>query len=126
MTIKQGNFINTISYKKWILALFMFVVIGLILIFEYLENERNRDLMSWQLRMSVMSEIKSKDIESILDKKKSQLRMLAENASLKLFLSQIKDNGLAVGNNVVAQQGHVRNLLFQVQTGLDLTRIMSQ
>ena len=111
MTVSRNNFINKISYTRAIVALVMFVILGLWLIFEYLDKERNRDLMSWQLRMAVIAEMKSKDIESILEKKKAQLLMLSENASLKLFLTQIIDKGLVEDNVISAQQGHVRNLL---------------
>ena len=111
MTIDLESALNKISYTKAIVALVLFVTVGLWLIFEYLEKERDRDLMSWQLRMAVIAEIKSNDIESILDSNKSEIINLSENASIKLLLTQIIDESLAGSNVVDAQQGHVRNLL---------------
>lgn len=111
MTVNRESRSNKITYTKAIVALFVFVIVGLWLIFEYLEKERSRDLMSWQLRMAVIAEMKTSDIESVLENKRSQLRALSENASLKLLLTQLMDKSLQGSDIVSAQQGHVRNLL---------------
>lgn len=111
MIVGHDNALNKITYTKAIIALVIFVAVGLWLILEYLEKERGRDLMGWQLRMAVIAEIKSKDIEAVLENKKSHLISLSENTSLKLLLTQIMDESLDGSDIVSAQQGHVRNLL---------------
>lgn len=91
--------------------LVLFVVIGLLLISKYLQSERARDIMVWQSQLSLVAEIKVDAIESFLNEKKYQMQSLANNATLKLFLTQFENKYLSNELILKAQQSHVRNLL---------------
>jgi HD-GYP domain-containing protein (c-di-GMP phosphodiesterase class II) len=93
------------------LFLLCFLIVSLWLIFEYAEKERNRDLVNWQIRLSLLAEIRADSIEGWIGKRKIQLHKLANNPSLKLFLSQLANKDKADKSVLNAQQGHVRNLL---------------
>jgi len=87
------------------------------MIFEYAQKERARDLMSWQSRLALLSEIRATAIEDWIEKRKAQLHKMANNTTVKLFLSQhankdeITNQEETTSAILNAQQGHVRNLL---------------
>lgn len=91
--------------------LLVFVIISLWLIMKYADKERQRDLLSWQSRLSVIAEIRTTSIETLLNKQSGQLEELADNPSLRLFLSQAKEDEVLNEAIIRAQQGHVRNLI---------------
>lgn len=107
---------NIPAFIKWspLLAsilLLLFVASSLWLILEYADKERNRDLMNWQSRLAMLAEIRTADIEDWIEKKQQQMRELADNPSLRLFLSQLESRDDTDSSVILAQQAHVRNLL---------------
>ncbi len=111
MKVKNNAF--KIKFPPVLASVFLglFIVISLWLIFEYAEKEKNRDLTNWQSRLALLAEIRSAAVEDLIWKQKKQLKKLAENTSLRLFLSEYNNRDKV--NEVVlsAVQGHVRNLL---------------
>lgn len=99
------------SQKLAILLLLIFIGFSLWLIFEYAEKERNRDLLSWQSRLSLLAELRAADISEQLTKQKTQLQSLATNPSLKLYLSQLAIKSASDSSALIGQQGHIKNLL---------------
>ncbi len=93
------------------LLLLFFILLSLWMIFEYAEKERQRDLLGWQSRLALLAEIRATTIEDWIEKRKNQLHKLANNASLKLFLSEYKNKEAENEAILNVQQGHVRNLL---------------
>ena len=93
-----------------LLLLGLFFVASIFLIFEYAHKERSRDLMDWQLRLSVLADMRAAEIEEWNDDRESKLSELANNITLKLYLTQYHQNKI---NNITlkAQFSHVRNLL---------------
>ena len=82
------HFINRITPAIASALLLVFVAGSLWLIVEYLNKERERDLMNWQSRLALLAEIRTADVEALLKGKEDQLKLLANNASLRLFLSE--------------------------------------
>ncbi len=111
MTTNTKSLLAKFSPRLAGLFLLIFIVISLWLIFEYAKKERNRDLMNWESRLALLAEIRSSAIEDWLGKRKTQLNVLANNASLKLFLSHYANQQQIDKSVLHAQQGHVRNLL---------------
>ncbi|RDH82777.1 MAG: hypothetical protein DIZ80_10905 [endosymbiont of Galathealinum brachiosum] len=91
--------------------LVFFVAISLWLIFEYAEKERSRDLINWKTRLALLAEIRAAAVEDWIGLRKIQLNKLAENASLRLYLSAYNNRDEVDKNVLGAEQGHVRNLL---------------
>lgn len=84
---------------------------GLWLIYTYLELERERDLTDWRIRLGLIADDRSADIEQWLSQQYTELQELANNASLQLYLSQLSlQNGEQ--DTEPAQLGYLRNLLY--------------
>lgn len=111
MISNMGIYKINFSQKMASILLVIFIIISLWLIFEYAEKERNRDLLSWQSRLSLLAEIRVSAIEDHLNKMQNQIHELADNSSLKLFLTEY--NNRAEIDEVVLNglQSHVNNLL---------------
>lgn len=106
--------------KGAIALLIIFIIISLWLMFEYLGNERQRDLNNWQSRLALLSEVRTAAVEDHIKQEKSEIEELAANPTLRLFLTQYSKNDDT--DNVVlrAQQGHVRNLISSTAQRFDL------
>jgi len=109
----QNNSSSLLKFSPAQASLFLlvFIALSLWLIFEYAEKERNRDLISWQSRLALLAEIRATAVEDWIVVRKTQLHKLANNASLKLFLSEHENKSESNRAILNAQQAHVRNLL---------------
>jgi len=110
-SVKNNSFLIKFSPAIASLLLLVFMALSLWMIFEYAEKERDRDLMSWQSRLALLAEIRAIAIEDWIERRKAQLHKLANNTTVKLFLSQHANKDEINSEILNAQQGHVRNLL---------------
>ena len=95
----------------------VFLAVSLWLIIQYVENERDRDLANWQSRLALLAEIRAKNIETRVEDRVEEMNYLANNSSLRLFLSQ-QDNTKLIDSSIMsAQQGHIRNLISMSEIG---------
>ena len=108
---KNKSVLMSFSPKLALGFLSLFVVSSLWMIFEYAGKERDRDLMSWQSRLGLLAEIKASAIEDWIGGRKIQLKKLAENPTLRLFISEYNDRSNVDSVMLRGVQGHVRNLL---------------
>lgn len=84
-----------------------------IAIFRFADAERARDLAQWQARLNVAADSRLAAIESWLDRSLDEVRALAENQAVQLYmteLAQAKGDRSAVTDEP-AQLGYLRNLL---------------
>ncbi len=109
VTGKQSGKLNSTTFASVFLVIFL--VLSLWMIFEYADKERQRDLMNWQSRLALLAEIRAASVEDHIREKKQQLTELSNNPTLRLFLSQDEKIEKEDPTIVLAQQGHVRNLL---------------
>ena len=108
ITDKTPKYFSPIAGSFFLL---MFVVVSLVLILQYAESERQRDLMNWQSRLALLAEIHVSDIERFITVKTGELNELAGNPSLRLFLSELSSDQLMDASVLQAQQGYIRNLV---------------
>ena len=92
-----------------IVFLVVFAAISAWLISIYVSNERSRDMLSWQGRLGIIADHKTKSVEQYLTERRKQLKSLADNNTLKLYLSQYKT--VTDEDVLQAQYFHLRNLL---------------
>ncbi|VAW63218.1 Phosphate regulon sensor protein PhoR (SphS) [hydrothermal vent metagenome] len=111
MKTKSNNLTTKFSPLVASVFLVLFIIISLWLILAYAEKERNRDLTNWQSRLAMLAEIRSAAVEDWIEERKNQLDKLADNASLKLFLTEHNNKNNVDEIVLSAVQGHVRNLL---------------
>ena len=89
-------------------ALTLIIAVGLVLIFQYLELEQQRDLRQWQLRLGVVAETRAETVDGWLGERFATLRELAGNASLQMYLTQA---GSSDNEARGAALGYLRNLI---------------
>lgn len=101
-------------------ALGMVVIIAasLYFAFRFADQERQRDLQSWQVRMGIVADSRTADLSDWVDQNFGVMRELAENASLQLYLSMLVASGpeAQAGGEDAAEAGYLRNLLAATAT----------
>ncbi len=73
-------------------ALVFAAVIGVYMAFQFIENERDREMRRWQTRLGIVIDSRHADIEQWLGTQLGELRGLAENASLQIYLTIFHDS----------------------------------
>ena len=58
---------------------------GVFFTFQFAENERERELKQWQIRLGIVADSRFADIDSWLDGQLGELTALAENGSLQIY-----------------------------------------
>lgn len=97
-----------------VLLVFGIIIIGLMLISRFNSNDYARDVQSWKEKLNLIAETRKEDVNHFISGNFSELRTLADNPSLRLYLSELqmipqKDN--KAGDPEPAQKSYLRNLL---------------
>jgi len=102
--------------SKW-LALILLAVIGIIglgLINKLSSSEYDRDIQNWQSRLSLMADVREELVNNWMSEQYGTLSSLANNQSLRLYLTQISNNtGNVNAETQTAQRNYLNNLLLQ-------------
>ncbi|MCK4841921.1 MAG: PAS domain-containing protein [Methylococcales bacterium] len=69
--------------------LVVFLIIGLVAIHFFVLYEKNRDFILWQDKLAYLTQTEKKSIDAWFDEKITGLQSIAENPTLKLYLSNI-------------------------------------
>ncbi|MBF0095194.1 MAG: PAS domain-containing protein [Alphaproteobacteria bacterium] len=94
------------------LGLIVIIAASLYFAFRFVEQERQRDLQSWQVRMGIVADSRTSDLADWVEQNFGVMRELAENASLQLYLSMIvASEAGAQAPEDTAETGYLRNLL---------------
>ncbi len=91
-------------------ALAIIVIVGLVLIFRYLDIQKERELGYWRSHLGLIADARVSDVDSWLYTQFTQLEEVANNASLQLYLSQLATR-TRDAQVEPAQLGYLRNLL---------------
>lgn len=94
-------------------VLAVIAILGVVLVFNFVASERQRDLRAWQVRLGIVADSRAAAVAEWLEAQHQTLRELAENASLQLYLTEL---ALAGGDRTgvteeSAQAEYLRNLL---------------
>jgi len=86
---------------------------GIYFTFNFVGQEKERDLKAWQIRLGIVSDSRVADVNKWIDRNFTVMRELAENASLQLYMTELAINGedKPQGTDELAQAGYLRNLL---------------
>lgn len=89
------------------------VVIGVFWVFKFADDERQRDLRAWQVRLGIVADSRAEAVQSWIDSQLLTVGKLAENTSVRLYVSEVAigdgDRDSAV--EAAGQAGYLRNLL---------------
>jgi len=97
-----------------VIGLLAIVAAGVFYAFNFVEEERQRDLQDWQIRLGIVADSRAAAVSEWVDKNFASLRELAENASLQLYMTEIlfaEEEGEEAMAEAQAQAGYLRNLL---------------
>ncbi len=94
-------------------ALALVAALGVALVFVFVANERERDLRGWQARMGIVADSRFAAVSDWIDRQFAQVRGLAENASLQLYLTRLTAAGGDASRiaGEPAERIYLRNLL---------------
>lgn len=92
-------------------VLLAIAVAAVAVIFDFVADERRRELRAWQTRLGIVAESRAKAVDDWLAAQFEEISAIAGNESVKLYVTQIT---LAGGNQAAAdspEAGYLRNLL---------------
>lgn len=93
-------------------ALLVAAAVGFYLVFQFTESERARELRDWQSRMSIVADSRFADIDRWLDGQLADLRGIADNQSVQLYMTLLHSEGMTAGDeDAPAELGYLQNLL---------------
>ena len=72
-------------------ALVAFVAVGIFLILRFADAERDRELRTWQSRMSIVVDSRFADIDRWIDSQLDELQAISDNAAVQLYLTVSAD-----------------------------------
>ncbi|SDG40887.1 HD domain-containing phosphohydrolase [Roseospirillum parvum] len=90
-------------------ALGLVAVIGVALVFHFVNQERERELQNWQVRLGIVADSRAADVRRWLDEQFDVLSGLADNASLQLYAMGLMGSGESAEETM--EGGYLRNLL---------------
>ncbi|MBG05216.1 MAG: hypothetical protein CMM59_14205 [Rhodospirillaceae bacterium] len=64
---------------------------GVFFTFQFAENERERELKQWQIRLGIVADSRFADIDGWLESQLGELNALAENQSLQIYTDQLQE-----------------------------------
>lgn len=81
--------------------------------FLFVDEERRRDIQGWQIRLGIIADSRTADVNEWIDQNFAVMRELAENQSLQIYVTELTmaegDKGAVTDQK--AQAGYLRNLL---------------
>jgi HD-GYP domain-containing protein (c-di-GMP phosphodiesterase class II) len=99
----------------WLTALGVLaaVAVGVVLVLRFVAQERERDLVDWQIRLGIVADSRKQAVDAWLAGQWHDLDGIAQNNSVQLFLSELKASvgGLAGIPDGESQAGYIENLL---------------
>lgn len=87
--------------------------VAILLVFRFIDQERDRELQAWQIRLGIVADSRAAAVNTWLDANRAVMRELAENTSLQLYMTEL---AMAEGDRTAvtdeaAQAAYLRNLL---------------
>ena len=94
-------------------GLALIAIIGVILVFMFVADQRERDLQAWQTRMGIVADSRFAAVNGWIEAQFGEMRDLAENASLQLYLTELAlfAGEVSEVTDEPAQRTYLRNLL---------------
>ncbi|MHA1107949.1 MAG: HD domain-containing phosphohydrolase [Alphaproteobacteria bacterium] len=108
---RESNAILTMALGACVLAV---AAIGaFILVLQFADSERDRDLRIWQTRLGIIAETRAGAVDDWLSAQFTGLKQLADNQSLQLYMTELahKQDSAPGVTQGLAESGYLRNLL---------------
>ncbi len=94
-------------------ALVVIALVASVLIFRFIESERQRDILEWQKRLSIVADSRHAAVEDWLERQFGDLMHLAQNASLQIYVTELlsEERDPAQPSDATAEASYLENLL---------------
>lgn len=100
------------SWLSAVIGLIVLAVIGIGSIVAYVDKEKARDLRAWETLLGIVADGRVQGVGQWVDTQSQVFKELAENASLRFYMSQLATGGDAAASGAEAAQiTYLRNLL---------------
>ena len=95
------------------IGLVILAIGAIIFSFRFVEDERKREMQAWQIRLGIVADSRAAAVGEWIDRNFSALRELTENASLQLYMTELKmsEGDKDAVTDEAAQATYLRNLL---------------
>ncbi|MCH7692994.1 MAG: PAS domain-containing protein [Proteobacteria bacterium] len=95
------------------IALVALVVAALYFTPKFIDDERQREMRAWQIRLGIIADSRVAAVNEWADRNFAALRELTENASLQLYMTELTlgEGDKARVTDEAAEAGYLRNLL---------------
>lgn len=95
------------------IALVALVVAALYFTPKFIDDERQREMRAWQIRLGIIADSRAAAVNEWADRNFAALRELTENASLQLYMTELTlgEGDKARVTDEAAEAGYLRNLL---------------
>ena len=105
--------VGRIIFFGSIAALAVAALVGVWLVFNFIEDEKERDLHAWQVRLNIVADTRVAAVNQWVDDQFATMRELVENESLQIYMSEIAEVRAGEGDPEAAdaEVGYLRNLL---------------
>ena len=96
-----------------VLTLAGILALATVFAFRYVEEERQRSVLNWQIRLGIVADSRAASVNDWIERNFAPLRDIAENASVQLYMTELlyDDGNIAGVTDEAAQAGYLRNLL---------------
>ena len=94
------------------LLLMVFTAICIVLVFQYVANEKQRDIQHWQQQLGIIAESQKRNVEDWLQAAEKPLERLAKNPLVQIYLTETTGDQSAEKTEAqLGQLHHLKNLL---------------
>ena len=107
------------------LAILIAAVVGGVMVFQFIAAEREREMQRWQVRMGIIADSRHADIDQWMDSQIDELRGLAANESLQLYMTILYDADGGADSEASAELEYLGNLLTVVADRTGFTAAVS-
>ncbi len=115
MNIKQqeiNEYANeTVKITTTVLAVFLLAIMVIWMAVQYAETSFSRDVDNWNIRMSVTADIRKDNIDRWLEAEQKEIHTIADNTSLRLYLSELQDTKAKGEGDADNQSVFLRNYI---------------
>jgi hypothetical protein len=116
----------SINPKVLVLLVLAIALIGGTAVMRFVQSEKERELLLWQNKLSLIADSRAADLEAWLDRHYRELGGVADNPSLQLYLTELLSEPGSSAAEDPAQAVFLRNLLSMTADRLGFTEPASK
>lgn len=107
------------------LAILTAAIVGGVLVFQFIGAEREREMQRWQVRLGIIADSRFAEIDQWMESQLDELRGLAANESLQLYMTILYDADGGADSEASAELEYLGNLLTVVADRTGFTAAVS-